>query len=101
MAYQALAMAIALASSPVWRQVHRHMRKSIRLHQERGERPYLAIAYYHYAELLQKMGEPNQARDYLGQACTLFSDMGMAWWLEQAHKLNATLPVSFHKSASI
>ena len=65
----------------------------IRLTEERGARPDLAITHFRYAELLQQKGDLPQAREQLGQATALFSDMEMTWWLEEAEALEKSLVV--------
>ena len=43
--------------------------------------------------VLHGKGDLDQAREYLGQATTLFRDMGMTWWLEQAGIFGNTFDV--------
>ena len=67
------------------------MQASLRVSEELGERPNLAITHFRYAELLQQKGDLSEARENLDKAATLFREMGMTWWLEQAEALGKSL----------
>lgn len=63
------------------------MGEGLRLAEERGELPDLALTHFRYAELLQQKGDQAEAREQLDQAIALFREMDMPWWLEQAEEL--------------
>lgn len=67
------------------------MGESLRLAEERGARPDLAVNCFRYAELLHDKGDMERATGYLKQATELFREMDMAWWLEQAEKIRKSL----------
>ncbi len=93
-AYRALAIAAAKEATPDWSEVDEHMKHSLRLARERGERPNLAIGHFRYAELLRDKGgkaDLKRARAELGKAARLFGEMDMPWWQEQARALKAEL----------
>jgi tetratricopeptide (TPR) repeat protein len=90
-AHRALAMALAAGIEPDWELVDSHLRQGIRLAKERGELPNLAITHFRSAELLQKKGDLDQAREQLRYATALFREMKMSWWLEQAEALGKNL----------
>ncbi len=90
-AIRALAMAAALETHPDWNRVEAHMQESLRLAEERGERPQLAIGCFRYAELLKQKGDSARAREQVVQATALLSEMEMPWWLEQAEELGKRL----------
>ncbi len=86
-------MTAALNSPPDWKGADTHMGESIRLSRERGERPFLAVTHFRYAECLHKKGDLDAAREHLEQAEALFREMGMDWWMEQAEELGKRLDV--------
>ena len=90
-ALRAMAMAAAHDNPPDWAGVDTHMGQSIRLSRESGERPYLSLARFRYAECLHKKGDLDAAREQLDQADALFRDMGMDWWTEQAEGLRGRI----------
>ncbi len=54
-------------------------------------RPGLVRSNFHFAELLYKKGDLDQAREHLGQATAFFHDMEMTWWLAWAETLRERL----------
>ncbi|MEE8434254.1 MAG: hypothetical protein V3S64_05650 [bacterium] len=56
-----------------------------------GARPDLGITHFRYAEILHKKGDLNAAQEQLAKATTLFREMEMIWWLEQAKTLRRRL----------
>ncbi|MEE9612114.1 MAG: adenylate/guanylate cyclase domain-containing protein [Desulfatiglandales bacterium] len=90
-AYRALAIMAAKGKPADWNKVDAHMGESLRLAEERGARPDLAIGCFRYSELLRDKDDLDQARNYLNRATGLFSEMEMAWWLEQAEELEKRL----------
>ena len=87
MAYRVLAMAAAQEALLDLNKAQENIRESIRLSQERGARPDQAIGKFRYAEILHKQGNLELAREQLGQATSLFREMEMTWWPEQAESL--------------
>ena len=90
-AIRASAMAAALETHPDWNRVEAHMQESLRMAEERGERPQLAIGCFRLAEIMHKKGDLDAAHDQLNQATTLFREMEMTWWAEQAEALRGRL----------
>jgi len=86
-----LAMVAAQETPHDWHKVDEHMSESLRLAEERGARPELAISHFRYAELLLRKGDSAQAGEQLDKAGTLFREMEMTWWLQQAEALGKTL----------
>ena len=84
LAYRALAIAAAQRTSPDWNAADAKMSESLRLAGERGERPYLAGNYFHYAEILHKKCDHGAALAQLSKAESLFTEMDMTWWSQQA-----------------
>ncbi len=68
------------------------MGEGLRLAEERGELPDLALTHFRYAEILHSRGHLKQSRENLDQAFEFFLDMEMTWWLEQAEELRERLP---------
>ena len=56
-------------------------------------RPDLAVTHFRYVELLQHTGDQIEAHEQLDQASSLFREMEMTGWLEQAEELGKTLSV--------
>ena len=60
-------------------------------HSPSGERPYLAVAHFRYAEILHKKGDLDAARDQLDRAADLFHEIEMTWWSELADELRGRI----------
>ena len=52
-----------------------------------GDKDELARTYYEYALLLEKIDEPQRAKEYLNRALELFESMGMRLWVDRCKKL--------------
>ena len=91
-AWRALALAAARQSPPAWDDADAHIQQSIRLAGDNGARPDLAVGCFRYADLLREKGDLARAGEQLRTAAGLFSEMGMAWWLQQAKRLSKHLP---------
>ena len=61
-----------------------HYRSAIRLAQELGMRPLVAHCHLGLGTLYRRAGEREQAREQLITATTMYREMDMRFWLEQA-----------------
>jgi tetratricopeptide (TPR) repeat protein len=62
-----------------------HYRRALALAQMHGMRPLVAQCHLGLGTLSRRVGEPDQARELLTTAATMYSEMGMGFWLEQAN----------------
>ena len=65
-------------------EVGRYLRQSLELATDLGMRPELAHAHLGLARLLRNAGAHEQAREHLTTAMTMYREMDMPFWLEQA-----------------
>jgi class 3 adenylate cyclase/tetratricopeptide (TPR) repeat protein len=63
-----------------------HYRKALALAEPRGMRPLVAHCHLGLGKLRRHTGKPEQAREHLSTATTMYRDMDMRFWLEQAEK---------------
>jgi predicted ATPase/class 3 adenylate cyclase len=61
-----------------------HYRQALALAHELGMRPLVAHCHLGLGKLYRRVGKREQARDHLGTATTLYREMDMRFWLEQA-----------------
>jgi class 3 adenylate cyclase/tetratricopeptide (TPR) repeat protein len=61
-----------------------HYREALALAEPRGMRPLVAHCHLGLAKLYRRTGQHDQAREHLANATTMYRDMGMTYWLEQA-----------------
>jgi len=61
-----------------------HYREAQVLAEPRGMRPLVAHCHLGLGKLYQRTGQREQARNHLTIATTMYGEMGMAYWLEQA-----------------
>ena len=61
-----------------------HYRKALALAEPRGMRPLVAHCHLGLGKLYQRTGQREQGRDHLIIATTMYREMRMAYWLEQA-----------------
>ena len=61
-----------------------HYRAALALAEPRGMRPLVAHCHLGLGTLYARVGKPEQAREYLAAAATMFRDMDMRFWLAQA-----------------
>jgi tetratricopeptide (TPR) repeat protein len=61
-----------------------HYRDALALAEELGMRPLVAHCHLGLDKLYRRMGTREQAQEHLATATTLYRDMGMTYWLEQA-----------------
>jgi tetratricopeptide (TPR) repeat protein len=61
-----------------------HYRKALALADELGMRPLVAHCHLGLARLYRRTGKRDQAREHLTIATTMYREMDMTYWLEQA-----------------
>jgi tetratricopeptide (TPR) repeat protein len=61
-----------------------HYRAALGLAEPRGMRPLVAHCHLGLGTLYARVGKPEQAREHLAAAATMFRDMDMRFWLAQA-----------------
>jgi hypothetical protein len=61
-----------------------HYRRALALAEPRGMRPLVAHCHLGLGKLSWRTGKHEQAREHLTTATTLYRDMDMRFWLEQA-----------------
>jgi hypothetical protein len=59
-------------------------RQSLALAEPRGMRPLVAHCHLGLGKMHHRMGNPGQAQQHLTVATTMYSEMGMTYWLQQA-----------------
>jgi class 3 adenylate cyclase/tetratricopeptide (TPR) repeat protein len=75
---------ISATDSPHFERAGDCYRQALALAGELGMRPLVAHCHLGLGKLSQRMGQREQARDHLTIATTMYREMGMAYWLEQA-----------------
>ena len=91
LAYYVLAMTEAQKTPANLQQIDHTMKKGLRLCKKRGQRLWLTLGYFEYAQILSHTGDRQKAQEYLNQAIVMFTEMKMPWWLEQARDLETSL----------
>jgi tetratricopeptide (TPR) repeat protein len=61
-----------------------HYRQALAVAEPRGMRPLVAHCHLGLGKLSRRTGKSEQAREHLTIATTMYGEMGMAYWLEQA-----------------
>jgi hypothetical protein len=61
-----------------------HYRQALALAEPRGMRPLIAHCHYGLSKLYQRTGKREQAQEHLTTATTMYGEMDMSFWLEQA-----------------
>jgi class 3 adenylate cyclase/tetratricopeptide (TPR) repeat protein len=61
-----------------------HYRQALALAEPRGMRPLVAHCHLGLGKLYRRTGKPEQARENLAIATTMYREMGMTYWLEKA-----------------
>ena len=61
-----------------------HYRQALALAEPRGMRPLVAHCHLGLGKLYQRIGKQEQAREHLTTATTMYREMDMRFWLEQA-----------------
>jgi tetratricopeptide (TPR) repeat protein len=62
----------------------RHFEEALSLAAELGMRPELAHCHFGLGKLYRRSGKRQQAQEHLTTATTMYREMGMRFWLEQA-----------------
>ncbi len=62
----------------------RHLDRALALAHKHGRRPLLARCHLDLAELEREAGRREDALEHICHATTMFAEMGMRFWLEQA-----------------
>jgi class 3 adenylate cyclase/DNA-binding SARP family transcriptional activator len=63
-----------------------HYRQALALADPRGMRPLVAHCHLGLGKLYRRTGKREQAQEHVATATTMYRDMGMTYWLEQAEK---------------
>jgi hypothetical protein len=61
-----------------------HYRKALALAEPRGMRPLVAHCHLGLGKLYRRTGQREQAQEHLTTATTMYREMEMRFWLEQA-----------------
>jgi hypothetical protein len=59
-------------------------RQALALAEPRSMRPLIAHCHLGLGKLSRRTGKHEQAREHFGTATTMYREMGMTYWLEQA-----------------
>jgi tetratricopeptide (TPR) repeat protein len=68
----------------------REYRSAIALAEPRGMRPLIAHCHLGFGKLYRRTGKREQATEHLTTATTMYREMGMTYWLEQAEAARNT-----------
>ena len=68
-----------------------HYRRTLALAEPRAMRPLVAHCHLGLGRLRRRMGEEQEAREYLTIARKMYREMGMTYWLEQAETERVSL----------
>ncbi|HEV8617526.1 MAG TPA: adenylate/guanylate cyclase domain-containing protein [Methylomirabilota bacterium] len=69
-----------------------HYRQALALAEPRGMRPLIAHCRFGLGKLYRRTGKREQARGHLTTATTMYREMDMRFWLEQAETIMGALP---------
>ena len=72
--------------------IERHHRDALSLASELGMRPLLAHCHLGLGKLYPRVGKDAAAREDLRTATTMYREMDMRFWLEQAEAIMGALP---------
>jgi tetratricopeptide (TPR) repeat protein len=90
-AYRAVALAAMQQQPPDWDQAEQAVMESLRECEETSQLCQAAVAHFYWARILVKKGDLPSARTHLEEAARRFSEMGMAWWLDEARVLETQM----------
>src|SRR5262249_34519633 len=68
-----------------------HYRQALALAEPRGMRPLVAHCHLALGKLYRRTGKREQAQEHLTTATTMYREMGMTYWLEQAEAASTEL----------
>ncbi|MEE8479442.1 MAG: hypothetical protein V3S42_05455, partial [Candidatus Neomarinimicrobiota bacterium] len=71
--------------------VDKTIKKGLRLCKKRGQRLWLSLGYFEYAQILSHRSDKQKALEYLKRAIMMFTEMKMPGWLEQTRELDRSL----------
>jgi tetratricopeptide (TPR) repeat protein len=69
-----------------------HYRQARTLAEELGMRPLVAHCHLGLGKLSRRTGKREQVREHLTTATTMYREMGMTYWLEQADREMKEIP---------
>jgi tetratricopeptide (TPR) repeat protein len=69
-----------------------HYRQALALAKELGMRPLVAHCHLGLGKLFQRTGKRQQAQEHLATAATMYQEMDMRFWLEQAEAIRGAFP---------
>jgi class 3 adenylate cyclase/tetratricopeptide (TPR) repeat protein len=69
-----------------------HYRQALALAEPRGMRPLVAHCHLGLGKLFQRTGKRQEAQEHLTTATTMYREMDMRFWLEQAEAIMGALP---------
>lgn len=69
-----------------------HYRKALALAEPRGMRPLVGHCHLGLGKLYQRAGKQSQACEHLTTATTLYREMDMSFWLDQAEEAQRVGP---------
>jgi tetratricopeptide (TPR) repeat protein len=69
-----------------------HYRRALALAEPRGMRPLVAHCHLGLGKLYRRTGKHEQAGQHLTTATTMYRDMEMRFWVEQAEAIMGALP---------
>jgi hypothetical protein len=69
---------------------NQHFHQALALAEPRGMRPLVAHCHLGLGKLYRRTGDRQQAREHLITATTMYREMDMRFWLEQAEAETAT-----------
>jgi tetratricopeptide (TPR) repeat protein len=79
-----LADIAAHVDAPDVKSAHGHYQRAMALASELGMRPLVAHCHLGLAKLCSRTGKRREAREHLAAATTMYREMNMPFWLEQA-----------------
>jgi tetratricopeptide (TPR) repeat protein len=82
----------ARRNPPDIEQANHHYRKALSLAEELGMRPLLAHCHLGLGKLCRRTGKRQEAHEHLTTATTMYREMDMRFWLEQAEAALGVVP---------
>ena len=79
-----LGEAASCGDSPEREKAEDHYREALALAADRGMRPLVGHCHLGLGRLYRRTGRPAEVREHLTTAATMYREMGMPFWLEQA-----------------